>query len=89
VKSAPREYASLIVEHDGGYSWGENLTLREPPSGTPVLARAYDATDHLVDAQVEVTLTELADFDGVLATLPVPDMNWASIEIAGQRVPVR
>ncbi len=83
------EYASVIVEPNGSYYWGENVPLREDPSGRPALAKAYDATDTLLDDEVSITLTELADYDGLLVTLPVPKPNWAWLEIEGQRIPVR
>ncbi len=85
----PREYASVIVEPDGRYIWGENVMLRDDPSGRPAFAKAYDATDTLLDDEVAITLTDLADYDGLLVTLPVPKSNWAWLEIAGQHVPVQ
>jgi hypothetical protein len=88
-KSTPKEYSSVIVHHDGNYTWGDDIVLRRPPSGEKAYARAYDATGYLVNDHVPVTLTELADFAGVLATLPVPELTWASLEIAGQRILVR
>jgi hypothetical protein len=88
-KSAAREYSSVIVHHDGNYTWGDNLVLRRPPSGKKTFARAYDATGYLVNDRVPVAISELADFGGVLATLPVPELTWASLEIEGQTIPVR
>lgn len=85
----PVEYASVIVEDDGDYFWGDNVKLREEPSGTPAWAKAFDATGALLDDKVEITLTSLADYDGVLVTLPVPEASWASLEIEGKTVPVR
>ena len=88
-KSAPQEYASVIVHHDGNFTWGDNLVLRRPPSGKKTYARAFDATGHLVSDRVPVAVSELADFAGVLATLPVPELSWASLEIEGHTIPVR
>jgi hypothetical protein len=82
-------FASLLLRQDGEASWGEVRKLRGRPAGDIVTARAYDASGRLVDANVQVTVSELSDDQGKLLTLPVPESSWASLEVAGQRVAVR
>jgi hypothetical protein len=85
----PTEYASVVVHQDGRASWGDNVTLRLPPSGTRATARALDATGAVIDANVPVTLTELGDLDAALVTLPVPALDWASLELDGQSIVIQ
>ncbi len=89
VYGEPVEYASVIVEPNGEYFWGTNVKLVDEPSGRQTFAKAFDATGTLLDDEVPVTLTDLADYDGKLVTLPVPAFEWAALEIEGQLIPVQ
>ncbi|MEM7436190.1 MAG: M66 family metalloprotease [Myxococcota bacterium] len=80
--AAPVEYLTVIVDADMSLSWGESVTLRDPPEGQPVSVDLFDDAGTWL-TRVPATYQGVTHIPGGSIKLERPPFEVGRVDIEG------